>query len=141
MILVKDDIRIEGHEPVPLTPPLDERVLRVELRLPSGEWAEVINVHAPDPAADQKVFSEELGSVAHATACLMAGDMNSLSDTHDADDTPVWSENEKAAMRLEQDHVDDWELQDVWPLTRAREESRDGYTRTHVQPVGGGGGG
>ena len=36
MILVKDGIHIEGHGPLPLTPPLDERVLRVDVRLPSG---------------------------------------------------------------------------------------------------------
>ena len=40
-------------------------------------------------------------------------------------------------MRLERDLVDDWELQDVWPLTRASEESGEGYTRTRVQPGGG----
>ena len=138
MILVKDDIHIEIHGPVPLAPPLDERVLRVELRLPSGESTAVMNVHAPNPAADRKVFWEELAGVAHATACLVAGDMNSLTDTQDADYTRVWSQNEKAAMRLEQDLVDDWELHDTWPLTRSSDESREGYARTHVQPGGGG---
>ena len=136
MTRVKEDIRIEGHGPLPLTPPLDEQVLRVELRLPSGERAEVINVHAPNPAANQKVFWEELASVAHATVCLMAGDVNSLSDAHDADYTPVWSANEKAVMRLEQDLVEDWELQDAWPLMRAREESQDGYPHTHMYSRG-----
>ena len=157
MILVKDDIHKEGYGPVPLTLPLDERVLQVELRLPSmeraevmnvhapqvelllpsRERAEVMNVHAPNPAADRKVFWEELACLAHAAACLMAGDMNSLSDVHDANYTPVWSENEKTAMRPEQALEDDWELQDAWPLLRASDESREGYTHTHFQPGGG----
>ena len=86
---MKDDIHIESHGPVPLTPPLDERVLRVELRLPSRESTAVMNVHAPNPAADRKVFREELARVAHAAACFMAGDKNSLTDAQDADYTPV----------------------------------------------------
>ena len=32
--------------------------------------------------------------------------------------------------------VDDWELQDVWPLTRSSDELQEGYTRSHVQPGG-----
>ena len=72
------------------------------------------------------------------TTCLVAGYMNSLTDVRDADYTPVWSKNEKTAMRLEQDLVDEWEFLNAWPLTRSSEELREGYTQSHVQPEGGG---
>ena len=59
--------------------------------------------------------------------------MISLTDGHDADFTPMWSENERTTMRLGQELVDDWELQDAWPLTRSNDGLREGYTRAHVQ--------
>ena len=48
----------------------------------------------------------------------------------------MWSGNEKTTMRLEQDLVDDWELQDAWPLTRPSDELREGYTWANVKPWG-----
>ena len=39
-------------------------------------------------------------------------------------------------MRLEQDLVEDWELQDAWPLTRSNDGPWEGYTRSRVQPRG-----
>ena len=39
-------------------------------------------------------------------------------------------------MRLEQDLVGEWELQDAWPLTRSSDEPQEGYTCMHVQPGG-----
>ena len=95
-----------------------------------------MNFHAPNPAADRKVFLGELLQLESLGTCIMAGDMNSLSGAHDVDYTLVWSENEKMAMWLEQDMVDDWELQDAWPLTRSSNEAGEGYTRCHVRPGG-----
>ena len=62
-----------------------------------------MNVHTPNPAADRKASWEELLDYEPDGACLMAGDMNSPTDAPDADYGPVWSKNEKSAMRLEQD--------------------------------------
>ena len=39
-------------------------------------------------------------------------------------------------MHLEQDLVDDWEMQDSWPLTWASDKACEGYTRCHVRPGG-----
>ena len=92
-----------------------------------------MNVYAPNPAADRKLFWAELVDYEPTRACLMARDMNLLTDSHDTDYDPMWSENEKAAMQLEQDPVDDMGLQNAWPLTQSNDEQRDGYTRCHVQ--------
>ena len=45
---------------LPLTSPLDERILRVRLSLPSGDKITLLNVHSPNPATGRKVFWEEL---------------------------------------------------------------------------------
>ena len=55
MILLKDDIEVDDHGPVPLTPPLNERVMRLKLKLPSGGQETPMNVHTPNPV-DRKVF-------------------------------------------------------------------------------------
>ena len=67
--------------------------MRLVLKLPSSGHVILMNVHAPNPAADKKVFSNELMEVGQVGACFMGGDMNSLSGVQDADYTPVWSEN------------------------------------------------
>ena len=110
MVLLKEDIQVDVHDPVPLMPPLDGRVMRLKLHLPSGGWVTLMNVHAPNPAADTKVFWEELMQLGNSGTCIMAGDMNYVSGVQDANYTLVWSEKEKTAMQLEQDLVDDWEL-------------------------------
>ena len=69
-----------------------------------------MNPHALNLAVDRKVLWDDLMRVGQSGACVMAGVMNSLSSAQDANYTPVWSETEKTAMRLEQDLVDDWEL-------------------------------
>ena len=56
MILLKDDIRVDAQELVLVTSPRDERVMRLELLLPSGAGVTIMNTHAPNPAADTKVF-------------------------------------------------------------------------------------
>ena len=58
MIMLKEDIRVDVHNPVPLTPPVRERVMRPNLRQPSGGWVTLMNVHAPNLAADRKVFEK-----------------------------------------------------------------------------------
>ena len=133
MILPKDDIRVEAHHLVPLTLPLDGRVVRLMLQLPFGGWVTLMNVHVLNPAADGKVFWEELMPLGTSGTCIMAGDMKSLCGVQDADYTPVWSKTKKTAMPMEQDLVDDGELQDAWPLTRSRNETREGYMRCHVR--------
>ena len=69
MLLLRDDS--DSHGPLTLTPPLDEQVLRVGLQLPIGERVILLNVHAPNPAANRKMFWEELVGVAKEAACLV----------------------------------------------------------------------
>ena len=56
IILLKHETCVDNHGLLPLTLPLDERVLRVGSPLLSMTS---MNVHAPKPAADPKVFREE----------------------------------------------------------------------------------
>ena len=81
MVLLKDDIQLESHGPVPLTSPFDKRVLSLWIQLPSGEHLTLMNVYAPNPAADRKLLWEEPVDYEMTGACLIAGDMNLLRDS------------------------------------------------------------
>ena len=102
MVLLRDDVQIDSHGPLPLTSQPDERVLQVGPQLLSGDRLTLQNAHAPNPAADRKVFWEELVGVQQLTICLVAGDMKSLTDVQDVNYMPIWSQNEKTATRVEQ---------------------------------------
>ena len=51
-MLLNDDIGVDSLGPLPLTSPLDERVLRVGLQLPSRDRVTLLNVYALNPAVD-----------------------------------------------------------------------------------------
>ena len=65
---------------MPLNSLLDERVLQLWIMQPFGERPTLMNVDAPEPAADKKMFREELLDYKARGACLMAGNINSLLD-------------------------------------------------------------
>ena len=58
--------------------------MRLVLKLPSGGQVTLMNVYTPNPAADRKVFWDELMEVGQVGECIMGGDMNSLSGVQDA---------------------------------------------------------
>ena len=49
---------------------------------------------------------------------MVAGDVNALANAKDADFTPVWCKNEKAATLVEQHRVDECGPVDAWVLMR-----------------------